>query len=94
MKLWDVEKESLINIHIGGAYGDKESTLERFRENLKSLPSEIKEVMTLENDDKTYTADETLKMCQLEGIPLLFDYHHHMANTGEASLDDLLPEIF
>ena len=89
-----LEKESLINIHIGGAYGDKESTLERFRENLKSLPSEIKAVMTLENDDKTYTADETLKMCQLEGIPLLFDYHHHMANTGEASLDDLLPEIF
>ena len=88
-----VEKESLINIHIGGAYGDKESTLERFRENLKSLPSEIKAITTLENDDKTYTADETLKMCQLEGIPLLFDYHHHMANTGEASLEELLPEI-
>ena len=79
-----VEKESLINIHIGGAYGDKESTLERFRENLKSLPSEIKAITTLENDDKTYTADETLKMCQLEGIPLLFDYHHHMANTGRS----------
>ncbi len=89
-----IENEGLINIHIGGAYGDKESTLERFRENLKSLPSHIKEVMTLENDDKTYTADETLKICQLEGVPLLFDYHHHMANTGEASLDALLPDIF
>ena len=89
-----VEKESLINIHIGGAYGDKENTLKRFRENLKSLPPEIKEITTLENDDKTYTADETLKMCQLEGIPLLFDYHHHMANTGEAALEELLPDIF
>ncbi len=89
-----VEKESLINIHIGGAYGDKENTLKRFRENLKSLPPEIKGITTLENDDKTYTADETLKMCQLEGVPLLFDYHHHMANTGEASLEELLPDIF
>jgi len=89
-----LEKESLINIHIGGAYGDKKSTLERFRVNLKSLPTEVKSIMTLENDDKTYTADETLKMCQMEGIPLLFDYHHHMANTGETALEVLLPEIF
>jgi len=89
-----LEKESLINIHIGGAYGDKKSTLERFRVNLKGLPTEVKSIMTLENDDKTYTADETLKMCQMEGIPLLFDYHHHMANTGETALEVLLPEIF
>jgi UV DNA damage endonuclease len=89
-----LEKESLINIHIGGAYGDKESSLERFRVNLKTLPTRIKEIMTLENDDKTYTADETLSICQKEEIPLVFDYHHHMANTGDASLEVLLPEIF
>src|SRR3954471_16225504 len=89
-----LEKESLINLHIGGAYGDKESSLERFRVNLKTLPTRIKAVMTLENDDKTYTADETLTICQGEGIPLVFDYHHHLANTGDASLDILLPAIF
>lgn len=89
-----LEKESLINIHIGGAYGNKESSLERFRVNLQTLPTKVKGVMTLENDDKTYTADETLNICQLEGIPLVFDYHHHMANTGDLSLDVLLPAIF
>jgi len=89
-----VEKESLINIHIGGAYGNKEESLERFRVNLKSLPAPIKEIMTLENDDKTYTTDETLKICQLEGVANIFDYHHHMANPGEASLEQLLPDIF
>ncbi|MCQ6274580.1 UV DNA damage repair endonuclease UvsE [Bacillus sp. V3B] len=91
-----LEKESLINIHIGGSYGDKESALGRFRVNLKTLPSKIKAIMTLENDDKTYTAHETLRICQKEGIPLVFDYHHHMANQGEdeASLEALLPEIF
>jgi len=89
-----VEKESLINIHIGGAYGNKEESLERFRVNLKSLPAHIKEVMTLENDDKTYTTDETLKICQLEGVANIFDYHHHMANLGEASLEQMLPQVF
>ncbi|MFE4520978.1 UV DNA damage repair endonuclease UvsE [Cytobacillus firmus] len=89
-----VEKKSIINIHIGGAYGDKLSTIDRFHENLKTLPSHIKEQMTLENDDKTYNADETLLACQKENIPLVFDYHHHMANLSTRPLDELLPEIF
>ncbi|CAM3601395.1 UV DNA damage repair endonuclease UvsE [Aeromicrobium ponti] len=89
-----VEKESIINIHIGGAYGDKLTTIDRFHENLKMLPSYIKEVMTLENDDKTYNTDETLLACQQENIPLMFDYHHHIANLGNRPLEELLPEIF
>jgi len=38
-----IEENSMINIHIGGAYGDKKTTLVRFAENLtfsdRSLPS-------------------------------------------------------
>lgn len=84
----------VINIHIGGAYGDKEATIERFYENLKTLPAEIKKVMTLENDDKTYNAEETLAACVQEGVPFVFDYHHHMANLCGARLEDLLPRLF
>lgn len=89
-----LEKEGTLNIHIGGAYGDKETTILRFHENLKQLPSHIKKVMTLENDDKTYNSDETLLACQKEDIPFAFDYHHHLANTGEEPLEDLLPKAF
>ncbi|MEH7333320.1 UV DNA damage repair endonuclease UvsE [Neobacillus drentensis] len=89
-----LEDVGLINIHIGGAYGDKQQALARFHENLTTLPAPIKQVMTLENDDKTYTAEETLSVCEKEGIPLVFDYHHHMANLCEAPLVDLLPRIF
>lgn len=89
-----VESESLINIHIGGAYGDKKKSLERFRSNLTQLPAHMKEIMTLENDDKTYTTDETLGICELEGVPLVFDFHHHMANLGETPLTEILPAVF
>jgi UV DNA damage endonuclease len=86
-----LDQEAVINIHIGGAYGDKPGTLERFHENLRKLPLHIKKRMTLENDDKTYTSDETLATCQKEDVPLVFDYHHHMANLGEMPLEELLP---
>ncbi|UII55780.1 UV DNA damage repair endonuclease UvsE [Cytobacillus spongiae] len=89
-----IEDESVINIHIGGAYGDKKTTLQRFHENIKSLPSHIKKIMTLENDDKTYHSEETLAVCEKEGIPFVFDYHHHKANCCERELGDFLPAIF
>jgi UV DNA damage endonuclease len=89
-----IAESSLINIHIGGAYGDKEKTIKRFYENLMMLPGPIKKVMTLENDDKTYNAEETLAACERVNVPFVFDYHHHMANPCEAALRDLLPRIF
>lgn len=89
-----VQSESLINIHIGGAYGDKNTAISRFHENLRILPTKIKAIMTLENDDKTYNADETLAVCQKENIPFVFDFHHHLANQGELSLEALLPAVY
>lgn len=87
--------EAIINIHVGGAYGNKQTAITRFHSNLKKLPSTIKKRMTLENDDKTYTATETLAICQKEHIPLMFDYHHFIANKDEDEcIEDLLPNIF
>lgn len=90
----DVLDAGLINIHIGGAYGDKQDSLKRFHHNLKSLPTDIKQKMTLENDDKTYDVRETLETCEQENIPMILDYHHYMANKGELDLRDYVERIF
>lgn len=87
-------EKGIINIHIGGAYGDKESSLERFHQNVKKLPAHIKKQMTLENDDKTYNVVETLVTCEKEKIPMILDYHHYMANRGEVELSQYLVRIF
>lgn len=94
LEAMDSLKFGVINIHIGGAYGDKEKTIQRFYQNLKELPSNIKEKMTLENDDKTYNVKETLETCEKENIPMVLDYHHHMANQTEDELSTYLPRIF
>ncbi|KUP04956.1 UV damage repair endonuclease UvdE [Bacillus coahuilensis m2-6] len=86
--------QGVINIHIGGTYGDREAAIGRFHENLKGLPFPIKEIMTLENDDKTYTVEETLEVCEKESIPMVLDIHHHIANPTEAPVESFLPRIF
>ncbi|RFU62362.1 UV DNA damage repair endonuclease UvsE [Peribacillus glennii] len=89
-----VHENSYMNIHVGGAYGDKPAATARFHENILQLPVHIKAKMTLENDDKTYTTDETLGVCLRHNIPLAFDYHHHMANPGIKPIEELLPLVF
>ncbi|RDW18873.1 UV DNA damage repair endonuclease UvsE [Oceanobacillus chungangensis] len=94
LKAMNALDKGLINIHIGGAYGDKEKSLIRFHQNLKELPKEIKKHMTLENDDKTYDVQETLLACEKENIPMVLDYHHYMANNVENDLPIYLHRIF
>lgn len=66
-----------MNIHGGGAYGDKAVALEAFRRNLSLLSDRARSRLTLENDDKTYTPEDLLPVCRAEGIPFVYDVHHH-----------------
>lgn len=89
-----LHEESTINIHVGGAYGNKEAALQRFGHNFPKLDQAIRKRTSLENDDRTYTAEETLEVCEQHGNPFVFDYHHHWANPGETNFEELLPRIF
>ena len=82
-----------INIHIGGAYGDKVSSMERFCENFHRLPESVKTRLTVENDDKAtmYSVKDLYEgvYCKI-GIPIVFDYHHHRFCTGGLTEEDAL----
>ena len=66
-----------VNIHGGGGYGDKPAALERFRRNLDHLSPRARARLTVENDDKTFTPADLLPLCRSEGVPLVYDVHHH-----------------
>ncbi|MYL35705.1 UV DNA damage repair endonuclease UvsE [Pontibacillus yanchengensis] len=89
-----LEDEGFINIHIGGAYGDKTSAIERFKNQIHQMPEEVKARVTIENDDKTYTSEETLQVAEDKGIPVMFDYHHEQANPSEVPYEELLKRLF
>jgi UV DNA damage endonuclease len=81
-------------IHIGGKYQDHNEALTRFKTNFAALPERIKNRLTLENDDRCFSAVIALNLAQELGIPMVFDLHHHqLLNQGE-SLRQLLPPVF
>ena len=82
-----------INIHIGGAYGDKPKSMERFCKNFERLPQSVQNRLTVENDDKAsmYSVKELYDgVYKRIGIPIVFDYHHHRFCDGGLSEKEAL----
>ncbi|TKK69346.1 UV DNA damage repair endonuclease UvsE [Ilyomonas limi] len=79
-----------INIHVGGAYGDKVATIERFAQNFKLLSASVQKRLSVENDDKTglYTVADLVPLHQMIGIPIVFDYFHHKLHPGTQSEEE------
>jgi UV DNA damage endonuclease len=78
----------VVSIHGGGAYGDKEKALARFARNLKRLSRRVRSRLTVENDDRTYTPADLLPLCHAEGVPLVYDVHHHRCNQDGLSEEE------
>lgn len=82
-----------INIHMGGAYGDREDAASRFLENFAKLSQSVQTRLTLENDDRPnlFSTEDLYKLiCSRTDIPIVFDYHHHAAHTGGMSEQEAL----
>jgi len=82
-----------INIHVGGAYGDKKGTLEAFCHNFKLLNEDTKKRLVIENDDSPneYSVNDLYEGIYKQiGIPITFDYFHHKFNTGDLTEEEAL----
>ncbi|KAK1778685.1 UV-endonuclease UvdE-domain-containing protein [Copromyces sp. CBS 386.78] len=85
-------RDAVMIIHMGGQYGDKAATLERFKKNYARLSQSCKNRLVLENDDVGWTVHDLLPVCEELNIPLVLDYHHHNicfdpAHCREGTLD-------
>jgi UV DNA damage endonuclease len=79
----------VINIHAGGVYNDKEKALDRLVAGINRLTIRVRKRLTLENDDKSYAPVDLLPLCWREGIPLVYDVHHHSCLPDGASIEDI-----
>lgn len=85
LDLLGLNQQAKIQIHLGGVYNDKNSSIERFCKNFQQLPAMVKERLVIENDDRLYSVQDCYRVYELIKIPVLFDnLHHHCLNNGES----------
>ncbi|PTX12223.1 UV-damage endonuclease [Pontibacter mucosus] len=85
LDLMELDTSAKLQIHGGGAYGDKPAAIQRFAEVYHTqLPEAVKARLCVENDDRTYTLQDCLQLHELTGMPVIFDnLHHECVNNGE-----------
>lgn len=93
LEVMGVQKRAKMVIHIGGGYNNKEEAINRFKKNWCLLPHELQKTIILENDDKIYSAEEVLDLCESLKTAMVLDIHHYACNKAGQNLTNLLPRI-
>jgi UV DNA damage endonuclease len=83
----------ILVIHVGSSTGGKKNAIKRFIKNYNSLDKDIQSKIVVENDDKTFNAEDVLSLCECLGIPMVLDIHHHNCNHENDNLPQLIDRI-
>ncbi|MGC9444349.1 MAG: UV DNA damage repair endonuclease UvsE [Candidatus Methanospirareceae archaeon] len=86
LDLLGLDRTAKIQLHVGGVYGDKPASIQRFVTRYGELEDTIRRRLVIENDDRLYTLDDCLRIHEETGIPVLFDVYHHEVNSSGQSL--------
>ncbi len=79
-----LDETAKIQIHVGGVYGDKEASIQRFVERFAQLDPAIRRRLVIENDERSYCLRDCLEIHGRTDTPVLFDvFHHSILNHGE-----------
>ena len=81
--------DSVIVLHMGGAYDDRPTTAARFVETMRPETGVLK-YLALENDERVWTVAEIVATASALGIPAITDAFHHGINPGGLTLREAL----
>lgn len=77
LDLMNAGADSVMVVHGGGVYGDKQATLDRWCENFYKLPDNVQKRLVLENCERCFSIEDCLYVSNKIGIPVVFDTHHY-----------------
>ncbi|HEX2251309.1 MAG TPA: UV DNA damage repair endonuclease UvsE, partial [Gemmatimonadales bacterium] len=75
-----------IVLHAGGAFGGVPAALERLQRGVERLSAGTRTRLALENDDRHFAPLDLAPLCRQEGIPLVYDVHHHRCHGDGLSV--------
>ncbi|CAA9424285.1 MAG: UV damage repair endonuclease [uncultured Rubrobacteraceae bacterium] len=81
--------DSVLVLHMGGAYEDRFTTAARFVETMRPEEGVLK-YLALENDERIWTVAEVVEVAGSLGIPAITDTLHHDLNPGSLALEEAL----
>ena len=76
LDLMELDHDSVMVIHGGGTYKDKQLTKDRWCQQFEMLPENVKQRIVLENCEKSFSIIDCLEISQRVNIPVVFDTHH------------------
>lgn len=92
-----LDENSIITVHGGGTYGDKESAIRRWKEQFDDLPKSVKKRLTIENCEQQYNIEDCIDIANDCKIPIILDTHHfncyNQAHDTELQIDDYMDQI-
>jgi len=80
-------------IHVGGVYGDKSASIDRFVIQYLALDPRIRRRFVIENDERLYTVADCCAISDRTGVSVLFDAFHHSLHNNREALPALLDRI-
>ena len=83
LDLMECGPEAVLVVHVGGAYGDRESGWRRWVATWPRLCEPVRRRLVLENDDIRYSAADVLKVHEATGVKCVWDYQHHWCFNPE-----------
>jgi UV DNA damage endonuclease len=88
LDLMGLDYSAKVQVHVGGVYGNKPASIDRFVERYELLDPSIRNRLVIENDERLYTASDCLAISEQTGIPVIMDsFHHSLLNNGERFAD-------
>lgn len=88
LDLMELDSVHKIILHGGGAYGEKERSIGVLLDRIAKLPQEISRRLVLENDTRTFNAEDILFICRQAWLPAVFDVFHHQVLPSLDGLDE------
>jgi UV DNA damage endonuclease len=77
----------VLTLHGGGAAGGIGAALSRLERGVERLSPAARRRLALENDDRSFTPEALLPLCERLGVPLVYDVHHHRCNPDSLDVD-------
>jgi UV DNA damage endonuclease len=87
-------KDSVIIVHGGGVYGNKEKALERLEKNIALLPENTRNRLVLENCEMSYCLTDLLPVSEKLKVPIVIDFHHDSIYPSEESVEFYFDRVF